>query len=399
MKKNVTIVLAGINGYGGLYLNALLDDPRNTKIAGLVDPYWDKCARLSEIKDKNIPLYKDLESFYKEHSADLAVLSSPIHMHCPQSITALSNGSHVLCEKPLAATIQEARQLIKAEKKYKKTVHIGYQWSFSNAIQALKKDVLNGVFGKPLLLKTLVLWPRGATYYGRNNWAGAMKTADGQWILDSPVNNATAHYLHNMLYILGKDIFSSISPLKVEAELYRANKISNFDTAAMRVNTAGGMQILFYSTHAIPLTVGPLCNYKFEKASVLFSGSDMYAKFNDGTIKFYGNPNDNTLNKLWFAVENIKNGKNESLCGPEAASAQTLCINGAQSSMPEIVTVPESEIETVETSKDTFTCIKNLTSYMIQCFDMEILPSELGCVKWSKKGNSINLKDYKEFSL
>ena len=41
----------------------------------------------------------------------------------------------------------------------KKIVAIGYQWSFSDAIQKLKADVIAGIFGKPRRLKTLVLWP------------------------------------------------------------------------------------------------------------------------------------------------------------------------------------------------------------------------------------------------
>jgi len=41
---------------------------------------------------------------------------------------------------------------------------IGYQWSYSEGIQSLKKDILSGLFGKPIRMKSLCLWPRDFAY-------------------------------------------------------------------------------------------------------------------------------------------------------------------------------------------------------------------------------------------
>ena len=48
---------------------------------------------------------------------------------------------------------------------------IGYQWSYSEGIQSLKKDILTGRFGKPLRMKSMCLWSRDFSYFSRNNWA------------------------------------------------------------------------------------------------------------------------------------------------------------------------------------------------------------------------------------
>ena len=127
---------------------------------------------------------------------------------------------------------------------------IGYQWSFSKAIQSLKNDIIKGLFGKPIRLKTLALWPRDDEYYGRNNWAGRIKENQGKWVLDSPMNNAVAHYLHNMFYVLGFEVDSSAVPKQVIAECYRANPIENYDTAVCRILTTDDVEILFYASHA-----------------------------------------------------------------------------------------------------------------------------------------------------
>ena len=129
-------------------------------------------------------------------------------------------------------------------------VAIGYQWSFSPAIQRLKGDIAAGVFGAPKRLKTIVLWPRDETYYSRNRWAGKQRDEAGNPIFDSPVSNACAHYLHNMLYVLGDAVDRSAIPSRVSAELYRAHPIENYDTAALRCWTDRGVEILFIVSHA-----------------------------------------------------------------------------------------------------------------------------------------------------
>ena len=70
-------------------------------------------AQLAETQALGIPLHRSLEDFYHRRRADLAVLFSPIHLHCPQICLALSKGSFVLCEKPPAATIQEVDNMIR----------------------------------------------------------------------------------------------------------------------------------------------------------------------------------------------------------------------------------------------------------------------------------------------
>ncbi len=105
---------------------------------------------------------------------------------------------------------------------------------------------MEGVFGRAVRLKTITLWPRTHSHYARSRWAGRIKDDHGSWVLDSPVNNATAHYLHNMLYLLGKTTNSSARPASVEAELYRANNIENYDTGALRIKTEEGAEIFSF---------------------------------------------------------------------------------------------------------------------------------------------------------
>ncbi|MDP6450103.1 MAG: Gfo/Idh/MocA family oxidoreductase, partial [Lentisphaeria bacterium] len=102
--EKIQLVQIGAGGYGEFYMGEYLPGSHeNITLAGVVDPFIERCSTHDALLAKGIPIFDDLEAFYAEHSADLAVIASPIQFHLPQTIVALQNGSHVLCEKPLGA--------------------------------------------------------------------------------------------------------------------------------------------------------------------------------------------------------------------------------------------------------------------------------------------------------
>jgi predicted dehydrogenase len=404
MAKTVSVALVGICGYGSGYLNRLMDEGagRDINFCAAIARRPERSERIDEIKQRGIKVFPNLESFYEAGGkADIVMISSPIQVHCQQSCLAMENGSHVLCEKPISATVQEAFKMMETEKKTGRFCAIGYQWSFSEAIQKLKADAMAGLFGKPRRLRTFVVWPRDEKYYGRNDWAGGLKTADGDWILDSPINNATAHFLHNAFYVLGPTRETSAMPVDVTAELYRANKIQNFDTGVLRAHMADGAEILFYSSHAAPTSVGPVLHYEFEKADVYFDdyskkSSQIIARFKDGSKKMYGSPEDNKYRKIWDCIDAARNGSRPACCA-QAATPQILCVNGLQDSMPQPVEIPKECIRTVGPEGTRLTTINGLMDAMVQCYEQGILFSEHGEIRWSAPGKTIDLRNYRSF--
>jgi len=333
VKETVRLLMVGIGGYAFTYLNPLLDGVRpDAQIVACVDPYPDSCPRIGEIRERGIPVYADMEAFFAAGGeADLAVLTTPIHLHVPQMKCALSHGCHVLCEKPLCGDIADIPGMIEAKNASGKYVGIGYQWSHSAAIIALKEDILSGVYGKPKAFKTLVLWPRDYAYYSRGmGWAGKLRAPDGSLILDSVANNATAHYLHNMLFVMGDKMDTAAIPEKIEASLWRANKIENYDTCSASLTFAGGATALFIVSHASGKGKNPTFEYQFERGRVVFEDSpqcrDILGYLPDGTVKNYGNPNADVPRKLWRAVDAAKGLDVKPVCTVETAAPHAYCI-------------------------------------------------------------------------
>jgi len=397
--EQVSVLMVGIGGYGFYYLKTLFEEfpPERIKLVGVVDPFAGKTGHYNEIMKRGIPVFPAIEDFFENgYSADLTVISSPVHFHVPQSCTALKHDSNVLCDKPAGITIQEVNDLISVRNASDKWVMIGYQWSFSQAIQSLKRDVIKGLYGKPVRLKTLCYWPRDDAYYQRNNWAGKKKDNEGGWILDSPANNAMAHFLHNLFYVLGEEIHLSARPKEVTAELYRAYSIENFDSVACRILTLDGTELLFYASHAIFADKGPIFNFEFENAVISYGefSEEIIATDRKGNKINYGSPDaDHQFLKLFEAVKSVNNPK-PIICGPEAAYSQTLCVNGIQESVPDIPTFPESMIQREEKKRRCW--IKGFDRVLYNCYQEAILPNEAN-LPWSKKGKSVNLCHYNYF--
>lgn len=404
MNSKITIALVGIGGYGNYYLDHLLQTSTEYQfqlVAG-IDPSPTRCQHLDKLREAKIPVYENIDQFYAEGSADLVIIATPIHSHEPLTCQALAHGARVLCEKPVAATIQDAYRMAEAQQQAQRFVAIGYQWSFSDAIQALKRDVLAGEFGHPLRMRTKVFWPRSEGYFQRAAWAGKQKNADGRWTLDSPVNNATSHYLHNILYLLGPTRESSAWPVDVQAELYRANAIENYDAAVLRCHTREGVEVLFYTAHCVLSDVGPILNYEFERAVIEYDGSgrnantNLRAYFHDGHVREYGDPNATHTNKLWHTIDACCTGMPVA-CGIEAAMPHILCVNGAQESMPKITDIPKTMIKRQELESDRLVWVEGLQENFEACYEQGLLPSEHQGISWARPGIVRDLRTYRNF--
>ncbi|PRX24183.1 putative dehydrogenase [Orenia metallireducens] len=395
MDKPLDILLVGIGGYGNKYVNALLDNKkeRNYKIRGVVDPYPQGCQRLAELEKREIQIYSTMDQFYLEEKADLVCISSPIQYHLKHIVTALDNGSNVLCEKPLSATVESGNQIINKKNQSGKFVAIGYQWSFSDAIQELKRDIIKGVLGRAVRLKTIVLWPRSIDYYNRNNWAGKIKDNKGNWVFDSVANNATAHFLHNMYYLLGSQINQSATLKSIQAETYKVNDIETFDTVALRTMVNDGTEVLFYATHAVKERVNPRFVFEFEQGVVTYDGSEegaeIIAEFEDGSMKNYGDPFKDDTKKIWLAIDAVEN-KESIYCGPEATLAQVQAIKGIHQSVGEATRFAEKLIRSAYNNNEEIRYVEGLDGVLEDCYDKYLLPTELG-ISWAKSGKLVKL--------
>ncbi len=390
MSEPLDILIIAAGGYGGNYVNALLDNPDRGRIVAICDPFVEKADTWPRIQEAGIPCFSSSEDFYTSHTADLAIISSPIHLHCPHTCAALRGGSHVLCEKPVSGSLNDAREMLRVSRKTGRSVAIGYQLSYTEEVQSLKRDIQSGIFGRPLRLKTYGLAFRNHGYYGRSSWAGMLTMPDGAIVCDSPVNNAVAHYIHNMFYILGDAVDTSARLKTVQAELYRANDITSFDTGVIRMISEDGVEIFFVASHAIPANIGLLGHFEYENATITWrAGSGFTASMSDGSTREYPGTTgpDAQFNKLWKTIDCIQTG-GEPICGLIAAGTQTICIDAIHRSVPDIHEFPAELIRVTGEGPAAITWAEGLQETLLSCFEEWKMPSELAA-DWAIPGEII----------
>lgn len=293
--KAVKIGIIGAGGYARFHLKCIHSCEEkglcSLKAAVIRLPYEPGDAEMEkELVKKGVTIYRDYLRLFAAERGKLDLISVPcgIDQHEKLSVAALEAGFHVLCEKPVAGTLEEGLRMRTAAERAGKILAIGFQHIFSPSIHRIKAITLEKKLGGLLLAKTCVMWPRDTLYYKRNSWAGKMQH-NGQWIYDSPIQNATSHFLNNMLYIAGEAPDEAVEITAVYGENYRAKAIESADTQYLRAECRGGAVLHYFATHAAKQNVQPVTEYIFEQGKIIWQlehngRTAVYTKQPGGTL-------------------------------------------------------------------------------------------------------------------
>jgi predicted dehydrogenase len=269
----VRIGVAGLGGFASYVTDRLLDQATlewpSASFAAACDPDLSQLTRrANELRGHGASIVESFEELLAL-DIDAVWLPVPIDLHRPLTEAALAAGKAVLCEKPAAGCVDDVDAMIAARDRAKLPVLIGFQDLYQPNLAPLKRRLLNGDLGKVLGVTVIGCWPRGDAYFRRNAWVGRLQR-DGRWIMDSPAANALAHFLHLPLYLLGSSMGEAATPLSVEAELYRANAIENYDTCSMRVIIEGNVPLIVGFTHACDTTIEPRVTIQTETSEIRY---------------------------------------------------------------------------------------------------------------------------------
>lgn len=400
--KKIRMAIVGAGGYGDYCLGLMerFVDPESYELIAAVDPFFEKVPRYATLCAAGVRFYRTLEAFYAEDTADLVLIASPIHLHRQQCILALQSGSHVLCEKPLAPTLQDVEEIHRAQKQSGRRLGVGFQMSYCDPIQTLKRDIRNGLLGKPLSLRSYVSWQRFDSYYN-SPWKGRIRDIQGNLILDSILTNAAAHYLHNTCFVLGEGPDTALLPSSLRVELYNGKGIETFDTAFLKGEFPGGCGFFLALTHSGDRNIDPVLRYEFENAVVTASGNDdsaeIIATFRDGSTKNYGAAlgEYHVAQKIRTMIAAAADPQVAIPCTAETILPQlTVCNAIFDQARP--VPLPADRMQRVA-CPEPGVFMPGLSDQAWACFEQNRLPSEMG-YDWACTPTEIRLAGYHAFS-
>jgi UDP-N-acetylglucosamine 3-dehydrogenase len=145
--------IAGLGTMGRNHLRNLLarDD---VTLVGVADPSAPALAAALASADRDVRGYADATELLAEEHLDALIVAAPTTLHFPVAMAALGRGVAVLVEKPLAATLDEGRQLVDAAEASGTLLMVGHIERFNPAVQALAQRLHDGALSRIFSVKT-----------------------------------------------------------------------------------------------------------------------------------------------------------------------------------------------------------------------------------------------------
>ena len=163
-------IKVGIIGCGGIangkHLPALQSMP-DVEMAAFCDIIEEKAINAkNKYGAENAKVYTDYKELLKDGSIEAVHVLTPNRSHSFITIDALRSGKHVMCEKPMAKTAKEAREMVAAAKETGKILTIGYQNRYRPDSLFLKKACDSDELGEIYFAKAHALRRRAVPTWG-----------------------------------------------------------------------------------------------------------------------------------------------------------------------------------------------------------------------------------------
>ncbi len=159
IKRTVRLGIIGVGSRGSYHLAYLKQIP-GVDITCFCDIYEPNFRAAQETIGPQAHGYSDYKELLKNEELDAVLIATPLDRHARMTIDALHSGIHVLCEKSMALTIEDANDMVKAALETGKILQIGHQRMFSLIYQQAFRQIREGKLGEITQIRA---------YWHRNN--------------------------------------------------------------------------------------------------------------------------------------------------------------------------------------------------------------------------------------
>jgi UDP-N-acetylglucosamine 3-dehydrogenase len=174
---------------------------KNVEIVAVCDINEERAQAVAE--KYGVKAYTNYEELLESGSVDAVSVCTPNYLHAPISIAALNAGLHVLCEKPMATSRQEALEMIAAANESGKKLMIGHNQRFVPSHQKARKLIESGEIGKIYSFRTAFGHggPEGWSVEGKEGWFFKKEKA-----FVGAMGDLGVHKADLLRYVLGEEI-------------------------------------------------------------------------------------------------------------------------------------------------------------------------------------------------
>ena len=148
--SEVGVGVIGVGDMGARHARNIRDEVPGARLVAVMDADAGRAAEFEE----GARIYASGEALIADPAVDALLIASPDATHGPLTLECIRQGKPVLCEKPLARTSDEARQIVEAEASAGGgLVQVGFMRHFDPQHLAVREALASGAIGRPILFK------------------------------------------------------------------------------------------------------------------------------------------------------------------------------------------------------------------------------------------------------
>src|SRR5690625_1752985 len=212
----MSILKVGVIGCGSIAKFRHLPEYEGNKdveIVAVCDIIEERVKETAEVYGAKA--YTDYKELLADDSIDVISVCLPNYLHAPVSIAASNAGKHVLCEKPMATSREEAEAMIEAAAKNNKKLMIGHNQRFVSSHEKAREIIASGEIGKIYSFRTAFGHPGPEAWSidGRDSWFFNKEEA-----FIGAMGDLGVHKTDLMRYILGEEFVETAGFVETNAK-------------------------------------------------------------------------------------------------------------------------------------------------------------------------------------
>ena len=182
-----------------------------------------------------IPIFSDYDEFLSKDAMDIVDIVSPNYLHAKQAIAAMDKGKTLILEKPIAINLDDAREMLRAQKKTSSKVQVMFEYRYAPFWKAFKTALDDKLVTDPTFSKI-------------ESWRGPFRTGSRGWRYDAArvghqLLEEAIHYFDLAIWYFGMP--QKVSGFTDSPTAWKEGRVS---TAIITLEYASGLKALIEDT-------------------------------------------------------------------------------------------------------------------------------------------------------
>jgi phthalate 4,5-cis-dihydrodiol dehydrogenase len=145
MASELRVGVAGLGSVAAQILPSFREVP-GVRLTAAADVRKDARDRFA--KNYDLPAYEEVAEMCRSAPIDVVWIATPNPVHCEHAVAAAENGKHVICEKPMAVTLEQCDMMIEAARRNGVMLLQGHSKIFDAPVRAMRAVVASGRLGR-----------------------------------------------------------------------------------------------------------------------------------------------------------------------------------------------------------------------------------------------------------